>query len=360
VREIHEACEGWGELGPRVAALAAPIAARLSLTPADRHAPWEPPVKTSLEAFVATGGFVFLGLHGGIGEDGRLQAMLAGAGAHHNGSGARASALCIDKKATGEALTALAIPGLMSLSKEVHEVGALRRSDLAATWAGLVARLGGPSLIAKPVGDGCSAGVCRLDSAAHLSLYLLLAAAGARCIPEGALRPGEPAVAMPDGLEQVLFERFIETDRISVEGGALAWEPRGGWIEVTAGVLGPRGALRALTPSITVAEGVVLSLEENFQGGTGVNITPPPASHVSPAALATGREHLRRTAVALGIEGYARLDAFLHRETGEIIVIEANTLPGLSPSTVLFHQGLAEQPPLFPRDLLETIIDLGW
>jgi D-alanine-D-alanine ligase-like ATP-grasp enzyme len=80
---------------------------------------------------------------------------------------------------------------------------------------------------------------------------------------------------------------------------------------------------------------------------------------VSPATLEAGRERLRRAAEALGIEGYARLDAFLHRETGEIIVIEANTLPGLSPSTVLFHQGLAEHPPLFPRDLLEAIVDLG-
>ena len=37
-------------------------------------------------------------------------------------------------------------------------------------------------------------------------------------------------------------------------------------------------------------------------------------------------------------------------------MIEANTVPGLTPSTVIFHQALHEQPPLFPRDFLEKIV----
>jgi D-alanine-D-alanine ligase-like ATP-grasp enzyme len=43
-------------------------------------------------------------------------------------------------------------------------------------------------------------------------------------------------------------------------------------------------------------------------------------------------------AETLGIEGFARIDAFMHADTGEIIVIEANTVPGMTPSTVLYHQ----------------------
>ena len=42
--------------------------------------------------------------------------------------------------------------------------------------------------------------------------------------------------------------------------------------------------------------------------------------------------------------------------SGNIMLIEVNTLPGLTPSTVLFHQGLAEQRPLYPTELLETLI----
>ena len=48
--------------------------------------------------------------------------------------------------------------------------------------------------------------------------------------------------------------------------GQLRVHERSGWIEVTVGVLEREGVLKALSPSITVAEGVVLSVEEKFQG----------------------------------------------------------------------------------------------
>ena len=46
---------------------------------------------------------------------------------------------------------------------------------------------------------------------------------------------------------------------------------------MTVGAVGQSGEMRSLTPSVTVKEmGDVLTLEEKFQGGTGVNLTPPP------------------------------------------------------------------------------------
>jgi hypothetical protein len=74
------------------------------------------------------------------------------------------------------------------------------------------------------------------------------------------------------------------------------------------------------------------------QGGTGVNLTPPPPQLVSPAALQAAQRRIEAAANALGIQGFARLDAFMHADTGEVVVIEANTVPGMTPSTVLFHQ----------------------
>ena len=61
-------------------------------------------------------------------------------------------------------------------------------------------------------------------------------------------------------------------------------------------------------------------------------------------------------AARLGINGLARIDAFMHRQTGEIIVIEANTVPGLTPSTVIYHQALAEPEPLYPTQFLEQVL----
>jgi D-alanine-D-alanine ligase-like ATP-grasp enzyme len=62
------------------------------------------------------------------------------------------------------------------------------------------------------------------------------------------------------------------------------------------------------------------------------------------------------TAKECGVKDYCRIDIFVNNNTNEIIVIEINSLPGLSPSTVLFQQGAKEEPPLYPMELLEYII----
>lgn len=359
VREITDACHAWPQIAPRTEQMAAPILQRLGLTSVDLHAPLHPPVSLSLQEFLHQHHTIFLGLHGGIGEDGRIQKMLNDRGSIYNGSGPKASTLCMDKDATGNIIKNLKKSGLSSLPKVLIRIEGFNQDNLSTLWEDLLSRLQGPSLIVKPVGDGCSAGVCRLDHIAHLERYLDAVQTHEPFLPENALRPGEPAIRMPDHIDELLFERFLLTDKLQVTLGQIEVIQQGGWIEVTVGVLGERGKVRALTPSVTVAEGAVLSLEEKFQGGTGVNITPPPPDLVSPQALARARHLLEIAAAALGIEGYARLDAFLERHTGDIVLIEANTLPGLSPSTVIFHQALAEQPPIYPREFLEILLDLG-
>ncbi len=123
------------------------------------------------------------------------------------------------------------------------------------------------------------------------------------------------------------------------------------------GVLEERGKVRALSPSLTVAEGEVLTVEEKFQGGTGINLTPPPPRLAGPKVLEKVKLSVARVAEKLGLEGYARMDLFMNVRTGDILVIEVNTTPALTPSTVLFHQALAEKKPLYPFDFLEKIIE---
>ena len=113
----------------------------------------------------------------------------------------------------------------------------------------------------------------------------------------------------------------------------------------------------ALSPSITIAESSILSVEEKFQGGTGINITPPSEEIVAVAVIERAKKSIEKVAKKVGISGYARIDAFLNIANGDIIVIEINTLPGLTASTVLYHQGLAEKTPIFPVQLLEKLID---
>ena len=59
----------------------------------------------------------------------------------------------------------------------------------------------------------------------------------------------------------------------------------------------------------------------------------------------------------LGLKNYARIDIFANIKTEQIIIIEANTLPALTPSTVIFHQALAEEEPLTPREFIELLIE---
>ena len=125
---------------------------------------------------------------------------------------------------------------------------------------------------------------------------------------------------------------------------------------MTVGVIEQNGEIHALSPSITIAEETILSVEEKFQGGTGVNITPPPSHIISNKNLDKVKKSIEVVAKTVGIRGYARIDIFVHVKTGNIIVIEVNTLPGLTPSTVLYHQALAEPTPIFPTKFLEMLI----
>jgi hypothetical protein len=318
-------------------------------------------LRLTLEEFVARAPLVFIGLHGGLGEDGRLQTLLEDSGVPYTGSGPAASALCMDKAATGDAVRALRHPLVGTSAKRRLPLAELSRLDQAGVgllWDELAGELRADSLIAKPVGDGCSAGVVRLFGAKDLVAYLAATQAGVDRLAPGTLYRQTSIVEMPTVRpEAILFEPFIRTDKVLVAEREIFWKELTGWVEVTVGVLGRQGALCALTPSMTIASGAVLSVEEKFQGGTGINITPPPPEYVPSDVVETVKASIKVVAEALGINGYARIDCFANRHTGELIIIEANSLPGLTPSTVIYHQALAETPPLFPTEFLEKILE---
>lgn len=364
--EIFENCRQAKSCAPRLARYVKTIRAALGLNADAYDAGAALPVRMPFEAFMESakqeGAFVFLALHGGAGEDGTYQSMLAARGIPFNGSGAKASALCMDKNATGAVIAGLNDPDIITAPKrkitpDLFKGFGDKEYDLY--WRGLMADLKAPSFIIKPANDGCSAGIVHLYGVDDLKAYMKLLAEGAAYVPPHTFRGQKDIVEMSvDSRGDYLIEAFIKTDRVVIEGNDLEVMPDQGWVEFTVGVLEAGGVYHALSPSVTVAEGEVLSLEEKFQGGTGVNITPPPPEIVPPAMLQTIRSGVETSAKALGIENYARIDLFFNVKSGKMIVIEANTLPGLTPSTVIYHQGLAETPSLPPRTFLERIIEL--
>jgi len=361
VEEITAMCKSAQKDEKRLHRLKIRVLDKLNALPGEINEELFLPEKMNLDDFIKRSDFVFIGLHGGIGEDGTLQKMLEDCKIPFNGSGSSASKLCMDKYATGMVVDKLKSDGIYTAHKKLEEAvifSKFRSIDYKRYWKSLTQELGSKSIIVKPVGDGCSAGIARLFSATDLERYLAFVLKEEDIIPQGTLKDQHGIIEMPlCAMEKVMFEQFITTDKVRVIGNQLKWQTKSNWIEITMGLLEEEGAMKAMNPSITVAIGNILTLEEKFQGGTGVNITPPPAPYVKPSAVKKVKERMERVAKALGIKGYARIDAFMHVKTGELIIIEANTTPGLTPSTVIYHQSLAEEPPMYPTQFLKRIIE---
>lgn len=355
VEEITENCKNAITISEKLETLASKVILRLGLEKNDTTLPKLLPEKITFNDLIKKAPFIFLALHGGEGENGDLQAILEKHKIKFNGSSSKVSHVCMDKFETGEHLQGLEKQGIFVAPRRAMLLSNIK--DTEKLWSELVRELGSKNIIVKPIGDGCSSGIVRLHSANELVMYVEIANRGDYAIAPNTFMNQSGIIEMPlVKMKHILLEKCIETDSIKVSGTKLIHNHKSGYVEMTVGVLGKKNNMRALSPSITVAESAILSVEEKFQGGTGVNITPPPTGVISAKNLKKVKNLIEFVAKKLGIEGYARIDVFVEIKTGNIIVIEVNTLPGLTPSTVIYHQALAEPLPMFPTEFLEKLI----
>lgn len=305
--------------------------------------------------------FVFIALHGGEGEDGSIQRALEERCIPFNGSSSLVSAVCMDKYETGLQVNALKDQDFYSLPKvrfTIEALAALSLEEMKKKWQEWSLMLSSHSFVVKPCSDGCSAGIVVLNSPEELASYIRYFQEEAEFIPQGSFGSQKEAIQMPaDRKDLFLLEPAIETDKIEVVENALKHTSKSGWIELTVGLMEKKGEYKVLNPSITISNGSILSLEEKFQGGTGINLTPPPEVILTPLMTASIKQGVEKVAKAIGIENYARIDLFFNRITGKTVIIEVNSLPALTPSTVIYHQALAETPPIAPLTFLETIVE---
>lgn len=75
-----------------------------------------------------------------------------------------------------------------------------------------------------------------------------------------------------------------------------------------------------------------------WQGGATVRVTPPPEALVRGDVLAGVRARAEMVADALGLNGAALLDALIHADTADLVLIETHAIPDLSPSSDLYQQ----------------------
>jgi D-alanine--D-alanine ligase len=360
VEEIAENCESYQDAKTKLGEFEERARLRLGLMETKSPEDFFEPQKGTLGKFIRNSAFVFIALHGGDGENGNLQKKLAAKGVGFNGPDEAVSRLCMDKWDTSRFIDTLNIEGVTAIPGTVIQVGTIFRltdSEIKTLWKTMRERLDAETLIVKPRADGCTTGIAHLHTAGDLKKYVEAISGKSSFIPKRTFEGQRDIIEMPTTpSSELLFEKFIETDILHVKGNELKHKRRTGWIEITVGVVEQGGKIRSFNPSVTVVEGEVLTVEEKFQGGTGVNITPPPHSIMKPHVLGRVKRSIEKLAQEVGIRGYSRIDAFVNAQDGDLLIIEINTLPALTPSTVFYHQGLAETPPIPPRELLELLI----
>jgi len=293
---------------------------------------------------------VFIALHGRPGEDGEVQKELDARGIPYNGSGPESSSITIDKYKANEILKSNGI--LVADHRLVFQEEWEKDKETLVTT--LEKQFSYP-LIAKPSDDGCSSAVKKIKNREQLQAYMELM-----------FRNSDPILT-----SQAKILQLQKNEEFPFKGYFLVEELIGQkdadhFLEITGGLLthmkNGETNYEVFEPSEALASGDILSLEEKFLAGEGQNITPARFSKVkeeNKRISASVRETLQKTASILGVQGYARIDAFvrIYPNKIETIIIEVNSLPGMTPATCIFHQSAINQ--YKPYDFIDRILEYG-
>jgi D-alanine-D-alanine ligase len=308
--------------------------------------------KISYEDLAKQVDFAFIALHGRPGEDGSLQQELNKVGIPFNGSEAKSSAITINKYETNKILmqNGISVASHYLVTKEDW------KADKSTVIIKIEKRLNYP-LICKPTDDGCSSAVKKIRNRKELEAF-----ATQIFRRTNDLLPEPAEILRLTAKEEFPQKNTFLVEELISKGNAIHF------LEITGGLLthyDENGNIvyEIFEPSETLASGDVLSLEEKFLAGEGQNITPARfAKDASEQARISAevRKTLEQTARLLQVEGYARIDAFVRIYADgkvETIIIEINSLPGMTPATCIYHQAAINQ--YKPYDFIEKIIEFG-
>ncbi|HEU4631356.1 MAG TPA: D-alanine--D-alanine ligase [Gemmatimonadaceae bacterium] len=248
---------------------------------------------------------VVLGLHGGSGEDGTIQAMLDLAGVRYTGSGHLASALAMDK----------------DLSKHLFRAAGVRTAD----WV----------MLTRDQGPGTRDQVAReLEMTLGLPVVVKPSKQGSTVGLTVVRRAAELPAAIDEAFrydDEVMLERFVPGR------------------ELTVGILGGE----ALPVGEIIPRKEIYDYECKYTPGMAAEEFP---ARLDPAVAAELQAQAQRAFQALKLRGCARID-FRFTPEGEGFCLEANTLPGMT-ETSLIPQAAAAAGLSF-GDLCERLVQLA-
>lgn len=227
---------------------------------------------------------VFLGLHGECGEDGRVQAVFDLLGIPYTGSGYLASGMAMNK----------------DITKQVME----RSGVLTAPWRALR---------------------YKKEDIPRLTDELPLPAA-VKTINGGS----SLGLALPETRKEL--RRALE--EMLAYGGHVIVEKKIKGRDLTVGVLGDR-----YLPAVEMISrnGSYFDYAAKYQAGQSLEVCPAP---ITPEQQRTIGEAALRLHRALGLRAYSRTD-FILDEDGRAWCLEINTLPGMTPGSLLPKEAAA-------------------
>ncbi|MBR3879889.1 MAG: D-alanine--D-alanine ligase [Clostridia bacterium] len=220
---------------------------------------------------------VFLALHGAMGENGQLQATLDNYGIKYTGSGYVGSLLAMDKDISKKMFVGVGVntPEWIYVSVKEFDEKAFEE------------KIGYPCVV-KPCSCGSSVGISIVDNKEELDAALKLA---------------------QEYEEYVLIEKKIEGR------------------ELTVGILDGE-----VLPVIEIipTEGFY-DYTNKYQAGKTLEICP---AEIDESVREVVAEQTRLAFDALRLSGYSRFD-FIVDKSGKPWCLEANTLPGMTPTSLL-------------------------
>ncbi|SOB60862.1 D-alanine--D-alanine ligase [Pseudodesulfovibrio profundus] len=253
----------------------------------------------NLLTIARTAEFAFINLHGTPGEDGLIQAILDKAGCPYQGAGAAASYLALNKAA----------------SKEIFEDRNLNTPNwqLVTPTQGRQAQLKlDLPVFVKPNKGGSSLGMSLVKEAKDFPAAL------------------DKVFAM---CQSALVEEFIPG------------------VELTCGILGEEPLpLVMITPR---DDSEFFDYENKYAADGAEEICPAP---VDDSVTKSIQAQMRTAHEALGLTGYSRGD-FIMTPDGEFYLLEVNTLPGMTPTSLLPRAAAAIG--LSFTDLIARLMELG-
>ncbi len=242
---------------------------------------------------------VFLALHGAMGENGQLQATLDNYGIKYTGSGYVGSLLAMDKDISKKMFVGAGVntPEWIYVSVKNFD-----KSDFEE-------RIGYPCVV-KPCSCGSSVGISIVENEAELDAALSFASE---------------------------YEGYVLIEK-KIEGR-----------ELTVGILDGE-----VLPMIEIipTEGFY-DYTNKYQAGKTLEICPAEIDECIQSRLA---EQTRRAFEALRLSGYSRFD-FIVDKDGKPWCLEANTLPGMTPTSLLPQ--MAAESGMSYGELCKRIVELA-